>query len=139
MLTTPTVPAASVKTSQPLPQLFEVPVRHTSVVGPVLAHTATGRPRRTASLRATLSATTSSFVSATTRLSRTICVNDGTPMASRTPRTAMAAISSSRLKPCWQRVFMARNAARAAGLRGNLDPTSGGTAVTDGCRLHITM
>src|SRR6185503_7497354 len=96
---TPAVPAISANTSQPLLQSFSVPLRHTSVVGPVRAHTAVGRPRLTASLRAALSATTSSLVSATTRLSRIICVNDGTPRPSRTPRTATATISSSTLKP----------------------------------------
>ena len=134
---TPAVPAGSTKTSQPLFQSLAVPVRHTSVVGPVLAHTAVGRPRFTASLRAALSATTSSFVLATTRLLRIICVNDGTPRASRMPRTATAAISSSRLKPCWKRVFMGAEPAQRCN-QGQSQPTGGAMARTDGCGVNIT-
>ena len=79
----------------------------------------------------------SSFVLATTRLSRIICENDGTPSENRMPRTARAAISSSRLKPCWLRVCMGAQPAQRC-FRGQSHPTSGARAQTSGDAVDIT-
>ena len=79
-------------------------------------------PRLIDSLRATLSADTSSLLWAVMRLLRMICTKLGTPVASRTASTEMATINSRMVKPLAVAICvrMARViAARAAALKPN--------------------